>query len=167
MHHVNDVINKIQKLLTLVETDVDVSVCIIAAYWHDVGRIVVDDSHEVMSSEMLRATMISIGKYSEDFINKCTDAVRCHGRYTNLPESIEGIILRDSDKLAYIGINRWSFALDSLVDMNKTFVVLDNARNKMLLLEESKILWDIEVRKLIEYLYNRALGLLTSKSIAI
>ena len=39
INHMIDVVNYTKELLELISEDVDKEVCIISAYWHDVGRI--------------------------------------------------------------------------------------------------------------------------------
>lgn len=81
--------------------------------------------------------------YSSEFIDECYSAVTNHKR-KYIPPTIEGVIVRDADKLAYIGKNRWKRcieenpeALDEIIE-----VYLPILRNKILRLNYSKELFD-------------------------
>ena len=52
INHMQDVVDYTYELLNKVKIDVNREVCIIAAYWHDVGRTKCDFGHEKLSAEM-------------------------------------------------------------------------------------------------------------------
>ncbi len=138
--HTIDVINYVKELLE--KFSVNKEICIISAYWHDVGRSVCDEGHEEKSGKMLKEEMTKLG-YSSEFIDECYSAVTNHKR-KYIPPTIEGVIVRDADKLAYIGKNRWKRcigenpdALDEIIE-----VYLPILRNKILRLNYSKELFD-------------------------
>lgn len=145
--HTIDVVNYVKELLE--EIPANKEVCIIAAYWHDVGRAVCDKGHEEESGRILREEMTKLG-YSNEMIEQCYLAVVNHKRKCN-PPTIEGKIIRDADKIAYIGINRWKrcikedpSAIDEIVE-----VYLPILKDEILKLEYSKELFDREKMRLV------------------
>lgn len=55
-------------LLDNLKIDIDCDVCIISAYWHDVGRLFTGEGYEKLSAEMLRKEMTE-KNYSKELIN--------------------------------------------------------------------------------------------------
>ena len=53
--HTIDVVNYVKELLE--EIPANKEICIIAAYWHDVGRTVTDKGHEEESGRILKEEM--------------------------------------------------------------------------------------------------------------
>ena len=138
--HTYDVINYIKELLEKIEANKEI--CIIAAYWHDVGRTVVDEGHEEESGKMLKQEMQKLG-YDDKMIEQCYLAVVNHKRSSN-PPTIESKIVRDADKIAYIGRNRWErcieqdyTALDEIIEQ-----YLPILKDKILKLDYSKELFE-------------------------
>ncbi|MHA2083903.1 MAG: HD domain-containing protein [Candidatus Thorarchaeota archaeon] len=77
-----------------------------AALLHDVGRpyeLETGKSHAILSGEMSEEVLQRNG-YNEDEISKVVDAIRTH-RYSEglTPNSLEGEILSDADKLDALG----------------------------------------------------------------
>lgn len=146
--HTIDVVNYVKELLE--EINANKEICIIAAYWHDVGRSVKDIGHEEKSGKMLKEEMEKLG-YNNEMINACYLAVINHKRSSN-PEAIEGKIVRDADKIAYIGKNRWERCikenpecLNEIID-----IYLPVLRNDLLRLECSKRLFDRDMKSYIQ-----------------
>ena len=75
--HMNDVVNYTKELLNSINEEVNADVCIISAYWHDVGRIKANKGHEKISSEMLKEEMIKLN-YDNELIDKCYKAIENH-----------------------------------------------------------------------------------------
>lgn len=77
-----------------------------AAILHDVGRSKEEKtgvSHSTLSGEMSRPLLEGLG-YSEEEINRVAGAIRTHRFSEGLePDSLEGQILSDADKLDAIG----------------------------------------------------------------
>lgn len=155
--HTIDVVNYVKELLE--KTPANKEICIIAAYWHDVGRTVTDKGHEEESGRILKEEMAKLG-YSNEMIEQCYLAVVNHKRKC-IPPTIEGKIVRDADKIAYIGKNRWKRcietepeALDEIIE-----VYLPILREEILRLEYSKELFDRDmnsyVKEYIEILKNK------------
>ena len=105
--HMYDVVNYTKELLNSIELDVDKDVCVISAYWHDVGRIKINEGHEKLSAQMLKEEMINRG-HDNKFISKCCLAIENH-KWNMQPTTTEGLIVKDADKLAWIGIGRWNY----------------------------------------------------------
>lgn len=57
INHMNDVVSYTKELLNCLNIDINIDVCIISAYWHDVGRIKINEGHEKLSAEMLKEEM--------------------------------------------------------------------------------------------------------------
>lgn len=158
--HTIDVVNYMKELLE--EIPANKEICIIAAYWHDVGRTVTDKGHEEESGRILKEEMNKLN-YSNEMIEQCYSAVVNHKRKC-IPPTIEGKIVRDADKIAYIGKNRWRRcieekpeALDEIIE-----VYLPILREEVLRLECSKKLFDRDmnsyVKDYIEILKNKKEG---------
>ena len=150
--HMYDVVNYIKELLNSIILDVDAEVCIISAYWHDVGRIKINEGHEKLSAEMLKEEMIKYG-YNNQFINKCCLAIENH-KWNMKPTTTEGLLVKDADKLAWIGIGRWKSCLKNNQNLDSIIRLLPKLRNEILYFNESKELYDRDIVKLVELLYN-------------
>ena len=152
MFHVNDVLLYTNELLDVINLDIDVDVCIISAYWHDVGRIKVDEGHEKVSADMLKEEMLKLN-YDEEFILKCYLAIVNH-KWNMNPTTIEGLVIKDADKLAWLGLNRWMECINNNQSLDSIISLLPKLRNEILYFEESKYIYDRDIIKLVEYLYN-------------
>lgn len=146
--HTIDVVNYVKELLEKIPANKEI--CIISAYWHDVGRSIIDKGHEEESGRMLKKEMSKLG-YENKMIEECYSAVINHKR-DSIPPTIEGKIVRDADKIAYIGKNRWKRcmeenpeALDEIIT-----VYLPILRDKILRLEYSKELFDRDMNSYIK-----------------
>ena len=146
--HTIDVVNYVKELLEKIPANKEI--CIISAYWHDVGRSIIDKGHEEESGRMLKEEMSKLG-YENKMIEECYSAVINHKR-DSIPPTIEGKIVRDADKIAYIGKNRWKRcmeenpeALDEIIT-----VYLPILRDKILRLEYSKELFDRDMNSYIK-----------------
>lgn len=146
--HTIDVVNYVKELLE--EIPANKEICIIAAYWHDVGRSVKDIGHEEESGKMLKEEMEKLG-YNNKMINACYLSVVNHKRSSN-PETIEGKIVRDADKIAYIGKNRWERCIEENPEsLNEIIdIYLPILRNDLLRLECSKRLFDRDMKSYIQ-----------------
>lgn len=152
--HTIDVVNYVKELLEKIPADKEV--CIISAYWHDVGRSVCDKGHEEESGRILKEEMTKLD-YSNEMIEQCYLAVVNHRRKCN-PPTIEGKIIRDADKIAYIGKNRWKRCIkeDPSVIDEIVEVYLPILKDEILKLEYSKELFDRDVNSYVkEYLKTK------------
>ncbi len=152
INHMYDVVNYTKELLNLITLDVNKEVCIISAYWHDVGRIKVNESHEKLSAQMLKEEMMKSG-YDNKLVNKCCLAIENH-KWNMSHTTTEGLIVKDADKLAWIGIGRWKSCLENHQNLNSIIQLLPKLKNEILYFNESKVLYDRDIVKLVELLYN-------------
>lgn len=153
INHVEDVINYTKELLGLINKDIDKEVCIVSVYWHDVGRIKLSTGHEKLSAEMLKEELEK-RDFDIEFINKCYKAIENH-KWDMVPETIEGLIIKDADKLAWLGSGRWKSCLDSGQDLDSIIELLPKLRNDILYFEESRKIYDRDIVKLVNTLYRR------------
>ncbi len=151
-NHMIDVVNYTKELLNVIDKDIDKEVCIISAYWHDVGRTKISTGHEKLSADMLKSEMIKLN-YNEEFINKCYKAIENH-KWNMTPETIEGLIIKDADKLAWLGLNRWKACIDNHQSLDEIINLLSKLRNEILYFDESKEIYDKDIIKLIKFLYE-------------
>lgn len=152
INHMYDVVNFTKELLNSINLDLDAEICIISAYWHDVGRIKINEGHEKLSAEILKEEMIKYG-YDNQFISKCCLAIENH-KWNMQPTTTEGFIVKDADKLAWIGIGRWKSCLNNNQNLESIIRLLPKLRNEILYFNESKEIYDRDIVKLVEVLYN-------------
>ncbi len=119
-----------------------------AALLHDIGRAREQEtgvSHAILSAEMGREVLRRAG-YTEEEIQQVTDAIRTH-RFSEglVPDSLEGKILSDADKLDAIGaIGVFRAVAQAALDGRGMKGFLKHAEDKLLrlrdlmYLEESK-----------------------------
>ena len=153
INHMIDVVNYTKELLELINENIDREVCIISAYWHDVGRIKLTNGHEKLSAEMLRDELERRG-YEENFIMKCYKAIENH-KWNMTPETIEGLIVKDADKLAWLGNGRWESCLNSGQDLDALIELLPKLKDNILYFNESKKIYDRDIVNLVNILYKR------------
>ena len=152
INHMNDVVAYTYELLEKTKIDLNNEVCIICAYWHDVGRSKCIDGHEKVSAEMLKKEMTEQG-YEEVFIERCTIAIENH-KWNMLPKSNEGLIIKDADKLAWIGQGRWKSCLGNNQKLDSIIHLLPKLKSEILHFKESKEIYDRDIIKLIETIYH-------------
>lgn len=150
INHINDVVYFTKKILE--KTNANPEVCIICAYWHDVGRIKKEEGHEKLSALMLKEELIK-ENYDEDFIRECYDAIINH-KYNMTPTTLNGIVIKDADKLAYLGKGRWRQCLVNKVDLTDIIDLLPRLRNNILTLDISKEIYDKEIIEILILLYK-------------
>jgi HD superfamily phosphodiesterase len=152
LNHMNDVVSYTKKLLNKINLEVNYEVCIISAYFHDVGRIKQNEGHEVISAEILKDIMKSM-KYDDNLINECYKAIENH-KWNMHPNTIEGLIIKDADKLAWLGTGRWESCISNKQNLDEIIELLPRLKKEFLYFEESKEIYDEEIIKLLEYLYK-------------
>lgn len=153
INHMIDVVNYTKELLELISGDIDREVCIISAYWHDVGRTKITNGHEKLSAEMLKEELEKCG-YEKNFIMKCYKAIENH-KWNMTPETIEGLIVKDADKLAWLGTGRWESCLNSGQDLDVLIELLPELKDNILYFNESKKIYDRDIINLINILYKK------------
>ena len=153
INHMQDVVNYTYELLDKITINVDKEVCIIAAYWHDVGRTKCIEGHEKVSAEMLKEEMEK-EKYDQCFIEECYLAIENH-KWNMLPKTNEGLIVKDADKLGWIGKGRWKACLKNNQHLDSIIKLLPKLRNEILYFEESKNIYDRDIVNLVNLLYSQ------------
>jgi HD superfamily phosphodiesterase len=151
LSHMESVVKYTKEILVGVP-EADVEVCILSSYWHDVGRIKGEKGHALLSAEMLKQELFN-QNYPESFIEKCYLAICKHG-WNEYPETIEGKIIRDADKIDFVGIGRWKSCIDNDCKFHKILEILPVLRKDILEFEISKEIYDREVGKLVGYLHD-------------
>mgnify|MGYP004630177675 CR=1 FL=1 len=91
--------------------------------------------------------------YNEDFIIKCKKAIENH-KWNMRPETVEGLIIKDADKLAWLGKERWTSCLNTKQELNDIINLLPQLRDNILHFEESKRIYDRDIINLVNILYN-------------
>lgn len=149
--HMESIVKYTKEILSA-EINADREVCILSAYWHDVGRIKGEKGHALLSAEMLKQELLN-ENYDKDFIEKCYLAIYKHG-WSEHPETIEGKIIRDADKIDFVGISRWKSCIDNNCKFNKILDMLPTLRKDIFEFEISKEIFDREIGLLIRYLHD-------------
>lgn len=161
MKQVNDPKHSLSHMESVVKYTIEIlrheekankEVCIISAYWHDVGRSIQKKDHALLSANMLKEEMKKL-QYDDEIIEQCYLAIYKHSWY-DMPETLEGIIVRDADKIDFIGIGRWKQCIKEQNKCNSILELLPTLRSELLQLECSRKIYDIEVSKLIKYLHD-------------
>lgn len=154
IHHAEDVVCFCKQLLTVMDTkDIDCECVIICAYWHDVGRTKCAEGHELISAQMLYKELID-GGYKEDFAKKCFACVE-HHRYDMTPSTKEGHILKDGDKLGFLGEGRWRTCIENNYSLDDIVSLMPRLKNELLYFEQSKEIYDKQILKILDMLYKR------------
>ena len=152
INHMYDDVKYTYDLLNMVKIEVNKEVCILSAYWHDVGRIKCQEGHEKLSAEMLKEELEKEG-YDSDFIKSCYAAIENH-KWNMTPKTNEGLLLRDADKLAWLGKGRWKSCLENRQDLDSIIGLLPKLKSDILYFDESKQIYDREIVNLTSFLYG-------------
>ena len=155
INHMYDVVKYTKELLNTITIDVNKDVCIISAYWHDVGRTKQNEGHEKESAQMLKEEMLENG-YDNQLINECYLAIENH-KWNMHPKTNEGLIVKDADKLAWIGIGRWKSCLRNNQNLDEIIKLLPKLKQDILYFNESKEIYDRDIVRIVELLYNNCI----------
>lgn len=123
----------------------------LCVYMHDVGRVVGSHNHEEIGGN-IAFNVLKYNEFADHECKKCKQIISEHAWLTT-PTSLEAMILKDSDKLGYIGLNRWkecdkhNFSSNGLI--SRLNILRDN-----LILDESKEIFDEEFPKFKKFLSN-------------
>jgi len=153
INHMNDVVEYTKQILSNINEQLDIDACIIGAYWHDVGRTKVKDGHEKVSAQMLDETMRKMN-YDENFIKKCSDSIEFH-KWNMTPKTIEGLVVKDADKIAWLGSGRWQSCIQKQQRLDELIKLLPKLKKDILYFEYSKKLYDDEIIKIVTILYDK------------
>lgn len=164
--HIMDVVeNTLEILVALPKSTQEFwNLCLTCAYWHDVGRVGnskyagKNKGHEELSGIMLKEFLEDSGKWNNDDIETCVISVTYHG-YTDVPRNEVNKVLKDADKLGYIGVRRWKECAEAREnhqdqDFYNRIAVLEEV---ILILPESKRLVRTKMTDLVALLYNTIL----------
>ena len=149
-----DIIDNMQDIIEGLpeETKVNVEACIIAGYWLDVG-VGKDKEHpEIISAQMLSEELLK-ENYDKKFIKICYDAI-IHHRWNMIPTSLEGHLVKDADKISFIGVERWKECVEKKQRIDMTMKLISSLRNEMLYFNISKTIYDEKIVDLVQFLYN-------------
>lgn len=116
----------------------------VAVWWHDVGRLF-SPVHEELSAQIAKYNLIGYG-VAEKEIETVYESIRFH-KWNMKPQTIEGNILRDADKLDFISFERWERCIENnkLEHITPIVPLLPKLRS-ILYFEESKQLFDNKIR---------------------
>ena len=70
------------------------------------------------------------------------------------PKTNEGLLLRDADKLAWLGKGRWKSCLENRQDLDSIIGLLPKLKSDILYFDESKQIYDREIVNLTSFLYG-------------
>ncbi len=126
----------------------------IAVWWHDVGRVFLDDGHAKKSAEMAGESLINIGIDSSEVAEICTMIESHSNSSTTNPVSLEAIILKDADKLDFLTVSRWRIGIrdERSKGINTGISKIPTIGREILKLPESKIMFEKLFVQLLEYL---------------
>jgi len=121
--------------------EVDRELIEVAAWWHDAGRLYAEE-HEKLSAEMSEKSLEKLG-IEKEICRKVYDAIAFH-KWSMHPQTLEGEIIRDADKLDFISVERWKkcLALKNLTVLEEISHLLPQLRDELLHLEISKGIYD-------------------------
>lgn len=153
INHTLDVVEYTKELLNKIDIKINKEVCIIAAYWHDTGRIKLDKGHELLSANMLKEEMLK-NNYNIELIDMCYNAIINH-KWNMKPLTLEGLIIKDADKLAFLGKRRWIECLNQNYKLDDIIKLLPKLKKEILYYNESKELYDILIIELVNILYKK------------
>lgn len=158
INHINDVVNNIKRILDNVDTEVNKEACIIGAYWHDVGRTEIGVGHEKLSATMLSKEMKKLN-YEDNFIDVCTQAIEFH-KWNMTPTTVEGWVIKDADKLAWIGSGRWESCIQDKQRLDVILELLPKLRNEILHFDYTRKMYDEEIIKIVKILYKKTYNII-------
>lgn len=156
--HVKSVVKSAKKIARkYIEVDIDLIET--AAWWHDVGRIHLDQGHEKISAEMLSKYLANL-KFEKEICKKAYESVAFH-KWSMQPKTIEGEIVRDADKLDFISISRWKSCLknNEIKTLKDISILLPKLRNEILHLEISKEIYDKKIIKFKKFILKNKITL--------
>lgn len=113
------------------------------------GRLYGKEGHGINGAEMLKSEL-SNNNYDEEFVKKCYKAI-CKHDTKEIPETLEGIILKDADKIDAVGVDRWKVCVKNNQRLPR---IIPDLRENMIIRESSKKMYDKNAEKLIQYLSN-------------
>ena len=149
-----DIIDNMQDIIAGLpeDTKINIDACIIAGYWLDVGRGFSKEHPEQVSADMLQEELKK-ENYDKKFIKTCYEAI-IHHRWNMIPTTIEGQLVKDADKISFIGVERWKECIEKKQRIDLTMKLLATLRNDMLHFNISKQIYDEKIVDLVQFLYD-------------
>ncbi len=152
--HTLDVVGFCEKILQKLDNkDIDAECAILSAFWHDVGRTIQAKGHEKLSAQMLRDLLLE-KDYDKAFAEKCYLAIENH-KHCDIPTTLEGHLVKDGDKIAFLGEGRWQECIDNGQSLDSIVENLHRVRNEYLYFEESRAIYDEQIVNIFRYLYKQ------------
>lgn len=157
--HMQSVVNYTKEILEKIDgvENIDKEVCILSAYWHDTGRSIQAKGHSKISANMIKEEMEKLG-YNDRIIESCYKAICNHG-WNEEPETLEGIIVRDADKIDFVGIQRWKNCIENSDKLTKILELMPTMRKNLLKLECSREIFDREIANLVIFLHDKVFNM--------
>ena len=149
-----DIIDNMQDIIEGLpeDTKIDIDACVIAGYWLDVGKGANVENPEKISANML-SDALAKENYDKKFIKTCYEAI-IHHRWNMIPNTIEGHLVKDADKISFIGVERWKECIEKKQRIDLTMKLLSTLRNEMLYFNISKTIYDEKIVDLVQFLYD-------------
>lgn len=131
----------------------DADVCLLSAYCHDICRSQNPSSHELDGAVKIRDELKNSNKYTDDFCQNVYNAIVFH-KWSMKPQTTEGLIIRDADKLDWLSKWRWDLYRKQNINKDDIEIIklLPQLRNKILYYECSKKLHDEMVLRITKHL---------------
>jgi len=172
--HIERVLGLALRIAENINSHVDYKVLVLSVLLHDIGRLSEDHlgkHHAAISAEIVEKLLENLG-FSKDLVKRVVEAIRTHSfSRSELPRSLEAMILSDADKLDAIGAigvartfmlgERWGRGINGTI---KHFYEKLLKLKDMLFLEYSKKIAQRR-HKLLEMFLNNLLEDLSESSI--
>ena len=138
--------------------EADTEILETACWWHDTGRV-----EEVKNPELLSASLafenLKLHGFDLGTCKRVHDIILFH-TVPHIPKTIEGKILGDANSLDFISANRWQQCLDfkerglleDLRDRGLGVRMIPKMRNRLLVLEKSRQIFDQMLPKFLDFL---------------
>jgi len=147
--HIRGVVNFALKIAKEIP-EVDPQIIEVSGWWHDVGRLF-GEAHEKISAKMAYECLSKKG-VPELICQKVYDTIIFHA-YSMSPNTIEGEIIRDADKLDFLSIEKWKYCIKdkNIYALSDIARLLPRLRNEFLHLEVSKKIYDSLINDFIKF----------------
>ena len=89
----------------------------LAAWWHDTGRIYGNNKHEINSVILLRNQLKNYD-INSNYLTHLEKAIRNH-KFSMIPLTLEGNIVRDADKLDFLSEDRWQDCINNYNNLSE------------------------------------------------
>ncbi|HUC96591.1 MAG TPA: HD domain-containing protein [Candidatus Saccharimonadales bacterium] len=129
------------KLIGGLELYPDIKLLELCGWWHDVARGQ-GVGHEEVGATLARDDLLERGA-DKGIADTVYGAIRLH-KTSMIPNTLDGNIIRDADKLDFISVDRWKACLkaNQLKHLHEIKALLPDLRNKILRLDTSRHIYD-------------------------